>query len=48
MAWMKLLSGPSQNSDGLCWQAGDFPEGKYYPQVRPQAVENTTVGLDAL
>jgi hypothetical protein len=25
-----------------------FPRGMYYPQVRPQAVENTTVGLDEL
>jgi hypothetical protein len=25
-----------------------FPTGTYYPQVRPQAVENITAGLYAL
>jgi hypothetical protein len=41
IAWMKLLSGPSQNSDSVLDAQVIFPVGTYYPQVRPQAVENT-------
>jgi hypothetical protein len=40
MEWMKVLSGPSHNSDGVIKVRVIFPDGTYYPQVHPQAVEN--------
>jgi hypothetical protein len=38
---MKVLLGQSHNSDGVRWDEVIFPTAAYYPQVHPQAVENT-------